>query len=89
MKKIASAALALIVTAAFGTLVFASDALVKRIDINTATEAQLKTIPGIGDDYAKKIVAARPYTKKDQLKTKNIIPADTYEKIEKLIDSVC
>ena len=52
------------------------------LDINAATEAQLKTLPGIGDAYAKKIVAGRPYAKKDQLKSKNIIPAATYDKIQ-------
>lgn len=52
------------------------------IDINAATEAQLKTLPGIGDAYAKKIIAGRPYARKDQLKTKNILPAATYDKIQ-------
>jgi DNA uptake protein ComE-like DNA-binding protein len=52
------------------------------IDINSATEEQLKTLTGIGDAYAKKIIAGRPYAKKDQLKTKNIIPAATYDKIQ-------
>lgn len=55
------------------------------VDINSATEEQLKKIPGIGDEYAKKIVAGRPYAKKDQLKTKKIIPAATYEKIKEKI----
>lgn len=52
------------------------------IDINSATEDQLKTLAGIGDAYAKKIIAGRPYARKDQLKTKNIIPAATYDKIQ-------
>lgn len=52
------------------------------VDINSATEAQLRAIPGLGDTYAKKIIAGRPYLKKDQLKSKNIIPAALYEKIK-------
>ncbi len=52
------------------------------VDINTATEAELKAIPGIGEAYSKKIIAGRPYTKKDQLKTKKIVPADVYGKFK-------
>ena len=63
----------------------AAAAKAELIDINAATEAQLKTLPGIGDAYAKKIIDGRPYARKDQLKTKNIIPAATYDKIQGLI----
>ena len=55
------------------------------IDINTASEAELKAIPGIGDAYAAKIVAGRPYAKKDQLKSRNILPAPAYEKVKEKI----
>ena len=55
------------------------------IDLNTATEERLKAIAGVGDVYAKKIIAGRPYAKKDQLKSKKIIPVDLYEKIKELI----
>lgn len=52
------------------------------VDINSATEAELKSIPGIGDAYSKKIIAGRPYAKKDQLVSKKILPKGVYEKIK-------
>ena len=52
------------------------------IDINTATEAELRTIPGIGEAYAKKIVAGRPYRAKSDLVQKKILPQGVYEKVK-------
>jgi DNA uptake protein ComE-like DNA-binding protein len=60
-------------------------ATAKLIDINTATEAELKAIPGIGDTYAAKIIAGRPYAKKDQLKSRKILPVPVYENTKDLI----
>jgi DNA uptake protein ComE-like DNA-binding protein len=52
------------------------------LDLNTASEADLKTIPGIGDAYAKKIVQNRPYKRKDELVQKKVLPKATYDKIK-------
>lgn len=53
-----------------------------KLDINTATIDQLKAFPGIGDAYSKRIVEGRPYTAKNQLVSRGVLPEGVYNKIK-------
>jgi DNA uptake protein ComE-like DNA-binding protein len=55
------------------------------LDINTATADQLKALPGMGAAYAERVIAGRPYTAKNQLATRGILPKGEYERIREMI----
>jgi DNA uptake protein ComE-like DNA-binding protein len=52
------------------------------LDINTATLAQLKALPGMGEAYARRVIAGRPYTAKNQLVTRGILPQQVYARFQ-------
>ena len=54
----------------------------KPVDINSASKAELKKLPGVGDADAERIVAGRPYRSKADLVTRKIIPAGIYVQIK-------
>ena len=52
-----------------------------RIDVNTATEKELTTVPGIGHVMAARIIAARPFRSADDLKKVSGIGNKKYAQI--------
>lgn len=55
----------------------------KPIDINSASKAQLLSIPGIGEAEAAKIIAGRPFLSKADLVTQRIVPEGIYVSLKK------
>lgn len=56
----------------------AKPAAVKPLDINSASRAQLMTLPGIGAAEADRIIAARPYPSKAKLVADKVLTQDIY-----------
>ncbi len=52
-----------------------------RIDVNTATEKELRSVPGIGPVIAARIIAARPFRSADDLKKVSGIGDKNYARI--------
>ena len=60
----------------------ASAGVMSKININTASAAQLDTLWGIGEKRAQSIVTNRPYQTIEELKTKASIPKNVFERIK-------
>ena len=60
----------------------------KQIDINSASREQLKTLPGIGDAEAGRIIAGRPYNTKADLVSRKVLPEGLYISIRYRIKAV-
>lgn len=58
------------------------------VDINSASRAQLKTLPGIGDAEASRIIARRPYLSKADLASKKVVPTGIYLSLKDRIIAV-
>jgi DNA uptake protein ComE-like DNA-binding protein len=51
------------------------------LDLNSASKSQLLSLPGITDDAADRIIAARPYSNTHELLDKRIISREEFNKI--------
>lgn len=60
----------------------ASAGVMDKININTASAAQLDTLWGIGEKRAQSIITSRPYQTIEELKTKASIPNNVFERIK-------
>lgn len=66
----------------------AQAAKVKPVDINSASRTELKTLPGIGDAEAERIVAARPYPSKAKLAADKVLSPEAYAALKGRIVAV-
>ncbi|HLJ64350.1 MAG TPA: helix-hairpin-helix domain-containing protein, partial [Stellaceae bacterium] len=54
----------------------------QKVNINTATAAELDELPGIGKARAEAIIANRPFKKPDDLVTRKILSQSVYDGIK-------
>jgi competence protein ComEA len=52
------------------------------LDINSASQAQLEALKGVGPVRAAAIIKGRPYKGKDELVDKKLVPANVYADIK-------
>ena len=53
----------------------------KPLDLNTATKAQLESLPGMSAAEADRVIAGRPYNEPSDLVKRHILPKAEYDKI--------
>ena len=68
-----------------GEVAGVSGSITSKININTASQAQLESLWGIGEKRAADIIANRPYQSVDELVTKAKIPKNVFEAIKEKV----
>ena len=53
-----------------------------RVDLNAATQEELTKLPGITEELAGKIIAARPFKTRSELVSRHILTAGEFRKLE-------
>jgi NAD-dependent DNA ligase len=77
-------ALGMLIVGAGARTAFAAQKTSGTVDLNTASEKELDSLPGVGPATAKKIIAGRPYSSVDDL-SKAGVSAATIKKITPLV----
>lgn len=57
----------------------------KTVNVNSSSQSELESLPGVGPTTAVKIISGRPYMTLEELKSKKIVGAALYEKIKEMI----
>ena len=57
------------------------------VDLNTASKKDLAALPGVGPHFAQSIIDARPFTSREDLLRKKIVPQATYDKIKDMVNA--
>ena len=57
----------------------------KSVNINSSSQSELESLPGVGPATAVKIISGRPYMTLEELKSKKIVGNALYEKIKEMI----
>jgi DNA uptake protein ComE-like DNA-binding protein len=54
----------------------------KPVNINSASKAELQTLPGIDEETAERIINGRPYRTRDELGTKGVVSPEEFNQIK-------
>ena len=54
----------------------------KPLDLNHATKAELRDLPGITEVRADRVIAGRPYGNSQELASRHILPSQVYDRIK-------
>lgn len=58
-----------------------------KVNLNSASKEDLMKLPGITDETADKIIAARPFKSRSELVDKKIVTKEEYEKVHNLVSA--
>ncbi|HXJ94764.1 MAG TPA: helix-hairpin-helix domain-containing protein [Terriglobia bacterium] len=54
----------------------------RKVDLNAATETQLRRLPGLSDSEVRRMLNGRPYKTKEELVTRGILSQEEYNQIQ-------
>jgi len=58
----------------------------KIVNINSSSQYELESLPGVGPVTAKKIIDGRPYASAEELYVKKVMSKSAFEKVSDLVD---